>query len=228
MISTFGSIVGKTIVAITTGQTHTLALDSTGAVHAWGLNANGQLGNNFTIVQSTIPIAVSTFGSIVGKTVVAISAGVCHTVALDSTGQVHEWGDNTYSQLGDNTGTQRNIPIAISYGTITSLSVTAPVSTTFVPFFVIYIYIYINIYIYKYIYIYDTLSADPTNLTDATHLVPKIVPLTEPKYEMRYVAADGSIISRAAYDDALDALASGRGNEVVYRAAFVGCTYHCG
>ncbi len=58
---------------------------------------------------------------------------------------------------------------------------------------------------------------------DTTLLIPKIVPLTESKYKMRYVVADGSEISRTMYDDAM---ANGRGD--VYRAAFVGCTYHCG
>ena len=89
----FGSISGKTIVAIAGGSFHPLALDSTGSVHAWGLNVAGQLGNN-TTVQSNIPILVN-FGSISDKTIVAIACGRLHTIALDSTGAVHTWGYNT-------------------------------------------------------------------------------------------------------------------------------------
>jgi hypothetical protein len=44
-----------------------------------------------------------------------------------------------------------------------------------------------------------------------------------PAYQMRYLAADGSQMSREAYDAATAA----DSNAKVYRAAFVGCSYHC-
>jgi hypothetical protein len=50
------------------------------------------------------------------------------------------------------------------------------------------------------------------------------VQVMEPAYELRYLAADGSKISQEAYEAAKAADA----NAPVYRAAFVGCTYHCG
>ena len=407
------SLIGKTIVAIAAGSSHTIALDSTGQVHAWG-GASGQLGNN-TVVQSTIPIVISsiTGSSIMGKTIVAITAGCVFSVALDSTGQIHAWGNNTYGQLGNNTTVQSLLPIPISYGSISSLSVTAPVSTTFTPFFVNFtgqhrVFVagetvnsqgqkegfivvcdqddYITAHgdaplgkfirgnkaitigdalpvvslankaydkrvfgvlslkqfalspemaamsdnqnsrlvecgdvrlevnaigdgaiwvsdingpfisgdlitsselpgygqlqstddamhnytvakitcscdftapqqpVYEIqvdenglnvldpvtghpVWVAQTttimvdpatnelpLTSDPSNLSNLSNLIPKVVPLTEPKYEMRYVTIDGSEISQAAYDDAV---AGGQSNEV-YRAAFVGCTYHCG
>ena len=118
-----GSIYNKTIIAIVAGSSHTLALDSTGQVHAWGLNTYGMLGNN-TTVQSTIPILISAFGSIVGKTIVAITAGGNHTVALDSVGQVHAWGYNTSFELGNNNQTQSNIPINVSsFGSIVNKTI---------------------------------------------------------------------------------------------------------
>jgi alpha-tubulin suppressor-like RCC1 family protein len=112
-ISTFGSLVGRTVVAVAGGNYHTVALDSTGAVHTWGYNQYGQLGNNNT-TNSLIPVNISTFGSLLGRTVVAVATGGNHMVALDSTGAVHTWGYNQDGQLGNNTTTQSNIPINVS------------------------------------------------------------------------------------------------------------------
>jgi hypothetical protein len=62
---------------------------------------------------------------------------------------------------------------------------------------------------------------DDVNPTTA-ELVPKAVPLMESKYKMRYLAEDGSEMSKEAYGDAVTS------GQTVYRAAFLGCTYHCG
>ena len=110
----FGTLVGKTIVAIACGNEHTIALDSNGNVHSWGWNNSGQLGNNIYGTNSLIPINISTFGSIVGKSIVAIACGQSHTIALDSNGNVHAWGYNAQGQLGNNTQTDSHIPINIS------------------------------------------------------------------------------------------------------------------
>jgi alpha-tubulin suppressor-like RCC1 family protein len=126
-ISTFGSIIGRNVVAITCGGNHTLALDSTGQIHAWGYNSFGQLGNGTTSTIQIVPINVSTFGSINGKTVVAISCGANHTVVLDSTGKVHAWGYNNYGQLGNSTtSTNQIVPINVSsFGSISGKTVVA-------------------------------------------------------------------------------------------------------
>jgi alpha-tubulin suppressor-like RCC1 family protein len=103
-VSGVSSLYGKTVVAIACGATHTLALDSTGQVHAWGYNLNGNLGmaaadtNNRYVPQ--LVNTVNGVSSLYGKTVVAIACGYHHSLALDSTGQVHAWGNNPYGQLG--------------------------------------------------------------------------------------------------------------------------------
>ncbi len=112
-ISNFGSLVGKRIIAVSGSYYHSVALDSTGRVHAWGANSSGQLGNNST-TNSSIPIDISGFGSLSGKTIVAIACGGAHSIALDSTGRVHAWGQNTYGGLGNNTTTPSTVPIDIS------------------------------------------------------------------------------------------------------------------
>ena len=123
-ISTFGSLSGKMVVAIACGYAHTAAIDSTGGVHIWGLNLDGQLGNNSTI-RSRIPVSISSYGSLIGKSIIAIACGYSHTVALDNLGYVHSWGMNTYGQLGNNSFTNSYIPIFIHHGTIINKKITS-------------------------------------------------------------------------------------------------------
>ncbi len=59
MPRTGGSLVGKTIVKVFGAYVHTFALDSTGALHAWGTNDYGQLGNGNLANQFT-PVQVAT------------------------------------------------------------------------------------------------------------------------------------------------------------------------
>jgi alpha-tubulin suppressor-like RCC1 family protein/cytoskeletal protein CcmA (bactofilin family) len=138
-ISTFGSLSGNSIVTIASGLIHTLALDASGKVHAWGDNSYGQLGNNTGEVhawgwnapydparQSRVPISVSAFGSLSGQTVVAIACGKKHSVAVDASGRVHVWGWNIYNQLGNNTSTDSIVPVLISsFGSLINATIVA-------------------------------------------------------------------------------------------------------
>jgi alpha-tubulin suppressor-like RCC1 family protein len=112
------ALFGERVVAITAGYRHSLALCSDGTVTAWGYNFDGQLGNNgVSGMQSLVPVAVDTnsgVSALHGKTVVAIAAGFAHSLALSSDGTVAAWGRNNYGQLGDNTTTQRNAPVAVN------------------------------------------------------------------------------------------------------------------
>lgn len=54
-----GSLTGKTIVKVFGAYVHAFALDSTGALHAWGTNDFGQLGNGNLANQFT-PVQVAT------------------------------------------------------------------------------------------------------------------------------------------------------------------------
>jgi len=107
---------GKTVVAVSAGAYHSVALCSDGTVAAWGYNNTGQLGNN-TTTNSTVPVAVNTtngISALYGKTVVAISAGDQHTMALCSDGTVVAWGDNIFGDLGNNSGVQMKVPVAVN------------------------------------------------------------------------------------------------------------------
>ncbi len=110
------ALAGKTIIQVAAGPTHTLALSSEGKIYAWGLNTNGEIGDNTTIDRHS-PVAVNTtngISALFGKTVIAVASGNHYSLALCSDGTVTAWGDNTYGQLGDNTTTQRTAPVAVN------------------------------------------------------------------------------------------------------------------
>lgn len=108
-----GVLSGKTVVAVSTGDSHSLALCSDGTVAAWGYNGSGQLGNNSS-TNSLVPVAVNTSGVLSGKTVVAVAAGQDHSLALCSDGTVAAWGYNNWGQLGNNTTTSTSVPVAVN------------------------------------------------------------------------------------------------------------------
>lgn len=97
------------VQAIATGGEHSCALTSGGGVKCWGNNDFGQLGNNSTIKQHT-PVDVSGLAS----GVIAISAGRFHTCAITSGGAAKCWGANDNGQLGDNSQTERHVPVNVS------------------------------------------------------------------------------------------------------------------
>ena len=71
----------SSVVGISVGAYHLLALKGDGTVVEWGQNNYG---------QETVPAGLSE--------VTAIAAGSYHTVALKSDGTVVAWGSNSYSQ----------------------------------------------------------------------------------------------------------------------------------
>ncbi|MHB1452868.1 MAG: RCC1 domain-containing protein [Saccharofermentanales bacterium] len=80
---------------ISAGLYHTVLLNESGEVYAWGDNSFGQLGIGSTD-NKEIPMKVE------GLTdVVMVSAGAYHTLALTSSGDIYAWGRNTYGQIGN-------------------------------------------------------------------------------------------------------------------------------
>jgi hypothetical protein len=109
------ALAGKTVVAIAAGTWHSLALCSDGTIAAWGWNGDGQLGDNST-TQRNVPVLVNTnsgTSALAGKTVVAITAGQYHSLALCADGTLASWGYNGNGQLGDNSTIRRPFPVAV-------------------------------------------------------------------------------------------------------------------
>jgi alpha-tubulin suppressor-like RCC1 family protein len=108
-VQVMSGLAGKTVTAIATGMSHSLALTSAGTVYAWGNNENGQLGVNSTTSRA-IPVQVTGFS---GKTIKAIAAGNSFSMALATDGSVWAWGYNSSGQLGDGTNTTRLLPVIL-------------------------------------------------------------------------------------------------------------------
>jgi len=109
------------IKSVATGEFHSCAITLEGNVYCWGDNEYGQLGNN-SFTDSTYPIAVDAPD---GVKFSAITANRYHTLAIDESGQVWGWGDNSAGELGDGTTTSHNVPVqaALSEGiSITKIS----------------------------------------------------------------------------------------------------------
>jgi len=96
------------IAAISTRYYHTCVLTTGGAAECWGLNGNGQLGNN-SMTDSFMPVAVSGFPS----GIAAISAGGYHTCVLTTGGGAECWGSNSNGQLGNNSMTDSLAPVNV-------------------------------------------------------------------------------------------------------------------
>ncbi|WP_276829631.1 InlB B-repeat-containing protein [Bifidobacterium coryneforme] len=83
----------------TAGRNHTAALDTAGRIWTWGDNSDGQLGRGTVGGDDSTPGLAAT-----GDTrFTQINAGDDHTIALDTTGHVWTWGNDTYGQLGRGT-----------------------------------------------------------------------------------------------------------------------------
>lgn len=95
----------KKITKIACGANHVLALDSTGAVVAWGSGQQNQLGRRVverTKAQGLVP---REFG-LPRKAIKDIETGAYHSFAIDNKDQVWSWGLNNYGETGipDNAG----------------------------------------------------------------------------------------------------------------------------
>jgi alpha-tubulin suppressor-like RCC1 family protein len=108
------------------GMSHTCAAKSDDTIWCWGLNANGQLGDNTTTDRSW-PVVVKgprDTGTFLG--VLALAAGESHTCAALVDGTVWCWGRNDKGQLGDGTTTDRATPVQVvgtgGTGTLTGVT----------------------------------------------------------------------------------------------------------
>jgi alpha-tubulin suppressor-like RCC1 family protein len=94
---------------IAAGAFHSLAIDSSGSLWAWGANEHGQLGNGINI-DSFGPAHV-TFPNGTPR-IVTIAGGGRHSLAVDANNNLWAWGANGHGQLGNQqAGASSNMPI---------------------------------------------------------------------------------------------------------------------
>lgn len=84
----------KTFCHISAGLWTSAAIDKNGRIWTWGINDNGQLGDN-SITSRKTPVSVA--GA--AKTFCKIYARSQHMLAIDKNGKVWGWGINTSGQL---------------------------------------------------------------------------------------------------------------------------------
>ncbi len=99
---------------IATGDDAELALLKDGEVRSWGLNANGQLGNDTKSTEAE-PVAVGNENDTEHlQHVKAVAEGVGYSVALMEDGEVMAWGGSPTSGLGaGNLKTESELPVPV-------------------------------------------------------------------------------------------------------------------
>lgn len=104
-------VVGLTsgVASVALGNYHTCAVTSAGVAKCWGLNSNGQLGDNSTTNRLT-PVTVSGFPS----GVTSLHVGHSHACAMTPEKTAKCWGYNYYGQLGNNRITDSKVPVDVS------------------------------------------------------------------------------------------------------------------
>ena len=91
---------GQRVVAVSAGERHSLALAAAGALWSWGRGRDGVLGHGDQQDQ-LLPKKVEAFA---GRRVVAVSAGVWHSLAITADGAVWSWGKGECGCLGHGEG----------------------------------------------------------------------------------------------------------------------------
>ena len=104
---------------LTAGGAYTCGLTSVGVPYCWGLNDNGQLGNNSTAASSTpvavlLPTGVTSFVHMSAGLGEPVFGGGQATCALTSAGTAYCWGSNNHGQLGDGTTDESHTPVMVT------------------------------------------------------------------------------------------------------------------
>jgi alpha-tubulin suppressor-like RCC1 family protein len=100
---------------LSTGETHSIGLNTNGQVYSWGSNEFGNIGNGTTSFTPTHPTLISFTGLQDGEIIRDVFAGQFHTFSVTSNGRVYAWGLNDVGQLGDNSIVNKLTPTLISF-----------------------------------------------------------------------------------------------------------------
>jgi alpha-tubulin suppressor-like RCC1 family protein len=98
------------VVAIGSGEDHSMVALADGSVWAWGANQDGQLGlgtSGTTTINS--PTLVTSL-----KGIVAVAGSITNSMAMGSNGSVWMWGSNANGELGNGTGVVDQFPLEVA------------------------------------------------------------------------------------------------------------------
>ncbi len=87
-------LLDPSLLQVTGGRFHTLAMSSSGAAFSWGYSAFGALGNGRRQFIDNMQYSPSM------NTLTAAALGRNHTLAVDARGALFAWGSNASSQIG--------------------------------------------------------------------------------------------------------------------------------
>ena len=114
------ALAAERVVQVAAGPYHTVAVTSTGALWTWGSGRNGQLGHvgrngqlghgDVFTENQLVPRRVEGLAT---SHVMQVAAGVHHTVAVTSTGELWSWGSGRDSQLGHGHTQELRVPARV-------------------------------------------------------------------------------------------------------------------
>jgi alpha-tubulin suppressor-like RCC1 family protein len=106
------------IIAVSAGDTFSLALASDGSVYSWGSGSSGRLGDGASTQRNT-PVKVVSGEQGAHQflqDIVGLSAGNGHTLAVAQDGRVYAWGVGTSGRLGNGGTGQQTSPVRVHGG----------------------------------------------------------------------------------------------------------------
>lgn len=109
-------------ISISAGARHSLALKADKSVVGWGANNVGQVGDGGANPRVTSPTAVLGLPAQSIESIVSISAGGQHNLALTSSGLVYAWGANNFGQLGNGGTVNTSTAVAIGLSNVAAIA----------------------------------------------------------------------------------------------------------
>lgn len=114
-----GLLTGKTVTHIAAGDRFTCAATDVNQLYCWGRNTYGQLGNNTSGSNSSVPVAVTMPAG--SGAITALATGTDHACAVINVNvgaspnlPQYCWGLNSSRQIGDGTTTNRLVPTRVT------------------------------------------------------------------------------------------------------------------
>lgn len=106
-----GGLIFQSVYAMAGGGSY--GITPSGVLYAWGVNANGQLGDGTTVNKSSPVVVLGglTWGAVV-------STGTTSMAGITTAGALYAWGANGSGQLGDNTIVAKSSPVAVLGGLV--------------------------------------------------------------------------------------------------------------